>query len=437
MDWKALEAAWIAESQSAIEKWMRKNPKHQAYAFAFHECYRELDAQIAFPWLAVNSIENLRRGQGTKDVHLEWNPADWRWTNILPAPKRSELGKWEAELKGEANRSTQAHWYKTEKRFLDMMVRVARALWRSLKGHDQTTDDFVVCFNDEEGGLEFIRRCVPARLFQKHFAQFGADETGAEAATKEERINRYFDDPYTYEKQILALGEEAVEPLIKMLKGNKDGWCAASLLGDLGIRTKQVIQALRDETHGTSGTAEHSARALCLLGDVEFLFPLVGDAKSRSVAVVGILTGLKVRASNCPHPIPLDYRPAERLLEMNAAAVTEMVTEEIKPGSSLIEIKPSDVDEALRGLSSEHVVIRQHAVCVLGDRALGAAAGKVVLPRLAERLHDEVPNIRRLTLLALQSWKTAAKPFHEAMRKLQADKDRDIRFWAHYVFDQQ
>ena len=181
--------------------------------------------------------------------------------------------------------------------------------------------------------------------------------------------------------------------------------------------------------------ADHSARALFLLGDVEFLFPLVQNARTRSLALTGILTGLKPRASRCLHPIPLDYRPAERLLALKSAAVTRLVNEELRPGSSFIDIKATDVAEALRGLSSPYVVIRQHAVCVLGDRGLGKAAGKVVLPALADRFHDPEPNVRRLTLLALSYWKAAAQPYHAEMRKLQKDKDADIRFWARYVFD--
>ena len=236
----------------------------------------------------------------------------------------------------------------------------------------------------------------PAKLFKQHFAPFAdSEDRDHQATTQKERMAQYFEDPYTYEEQILALGEDAVRPLIKLLADKQHGWCAASLLGDLGINNKAVLQALRKQTRADDSSAAHSARSLCLLGDVEFLFPLVGEKQSRARAISGILTGLTVRASNCPHPIPLDYRPAERLLAMKSAPITRLVTEELQPGSSFIEIKPTDVDEALRGLDSKHVVIRQHAVCVLGDRALGKAVGKVVLPKLAGRLYDKVPNVRR------------------------------------------
>jgi HEAT repeat protein len=132
---------------------------------------------------------------------------------------------------------------------------------------------------------------------------------------------------------------------------------------------------------------------------------------------------------------PLDYGPVEKLLNSGSAQVVKIVHEELAPGASLIEIKLSDVDEAMRGLRSKHVIVRQHAVRVLGDRDLGNAASEIVLPALAERLLDDDADVRRLTLLSLANWKSAAKRYYEEMRKRQNDSNGLVRSTATYIFE--
>ena len=433
MDWKELEAAITAETEKAMQKWLDKNSKHHVYAMAFCESYRELDGQIAFPMLALNSIETLQREQDTKDVELEWNPADWRWENILPI---RAVHNFEKQVIEEANRGTQAHWYKTEKRFVAMIVRVAKALRKRFAKHPNTTTDFVVYFDDAEGGLLLVKKCVGAKLFEKLFSDLDDDEL--EGLSEQQKLNAYFSEPWMYEKQITALGEAAVEPLLKMLDDPKNCGSAPSLLDQLGIHEPRIVEALRKQVMSADkpGVAEQSAITLRFWDDEAFLFNLVEQEETRKAAVRGLLAGLGFRAGQRTSRIPLDYRPAERLLEMKSSSITSLVRSELQPGSSFIEITPSDVDEALRGLESKHAVIRQHAVCVLGERGLGKSVGKKVLPKLAKKLQDKVPNVRRLALLSLSYWKAAAKPYHAEMKKLQTeDPDRDVRICATYVFE--
>jgi hypothetical protein len=42
-DWKELEASITTEAMQAIDRWMKRHPRKQAYAVAFHECYCEPD----------------------------------------------------------------------------------------------------------------------------------------------------------------------------------------------------------------------------------------------------------------------------------------------------------------------------------------------------------------------------------------------------------
>ncbi len=172
------------------------------------------------------------------------------------------------------------------------------------------------------------------------------------------------------------MGADVIPALIEKLDDPQDGWAAAGMLADINLPTEPVISALRKHAQTKGGTGELSAVALHLLGDVEFLYGLLRDEELLNQAVDGILKGLKVGASDRKTPLPLDYSHAERLLAMNSPAIEARVIEELKPGGSFIDPKPSDLDELIRGLNSPHVAIRQHAACVAGDRALGKALAK-------------------------------------------------------------
>jgi HEAT repeat protein len=250
------------------------------------------------------------------------------------------------------------------------------------------------------------------------------------SATSDRKLQKYLSDPFTYENQILKLGERAVPGLISILDDERNGWGAASILGRLGIRDSAILDELRQRVMGGSGVSNASAIALAHLGDLEFLTSVVEDKAKQLDAVRGILILLKE-----PSRAPLEYAPLERLLALGSKEITAIIQDELKPGSSVIEIKPTDSDEALRGLRSEQGIIRLHAVQVLGNRKLGMEASKTVLPALAERLEDENADVRRLTLLSLSQWKSAAKPYHDAMRKLKNDSDGLVRSTATYVFE--
>jgi len=50
--------------------------------------------------------------------------------------------------------------------------------------------------------------------------------------------------------------------------------------------------------------------------------------------------------------------------------------------------------------------VRKHAVCVLGERRLGEAVGRVVIPQLrAIAEADPDSEVRRLAALSLKWWK--------------------------------
>lgn len=50
----------------------------------------------------------------------------------------------------------------------------------------------------------------------------------------------------------------------------------------------------------------------------------------------------------------------------------------------------------------QHVIVRRHAACVLGERSLGAAVARRVLPLLSRTVsQDTDATVRRLAILSL------------------------------------
>jgi hypothetical protein len=111
----------------------------------------------------------------------------------------------------------------------------------------------------------------------------------------------------------------------------------------------------------------------------------------------------------------------------------KIIADELSPGNGFVIIQTDEIDEALRGLKSPHVMIRQHGVCILGERGLGPAAGKRILPALGVCLNDSQPNVRRLAIHNISYWKAAAKPYLPAIKRLHQDNDQSVRAAAKSV----
>lgn len=436
MDWKQLEDAFVEKAQSTLDGLMRKHPSHRFYAIALHECYRELDGQITLPLVAANSVQRLPSAKNGGEMAYEYNPADWRWNEMRVDTK--ELRQLHAAIDEEANRSTQRHWLSVEKRFMAAMVRVTKRLYMAFKDHPQTTTDFIAYFDDEHGNIDLIRACLPKRIFLKHFGDVEASaraERALAALPQSQLLSLYMDDLWKHEDQVARMGEAAVAALIAVLEDEKSGTTAARLLGRIGIADPKVIRALRSEVEKSSRSGLWSASSLGLLGDGEHLLKLTDDDATRKNAISGLVTPLQSWADSEVNHIQLDYRLLEHLLEKKCRKCNQLAKEALKPGSGYCQIQAVDVDVALRGLTSRHVIIRQHAVCVLGERSLGKAAAKRILPALVECLNDAHPNVRRLALLCISNWKREAKPYRDELKKRLEDSDPDVRSTAKYVLE--
>src|SRR5439155_8700943 len=88
------------------------------------------------------------------------------------------------------------------------------------------------------------------------------------------------------------------------------------------------------------------------------------------------------------------------------------------PGGGYCGITVDEVDEAIHGLTSRHAVIRRHAVCVLGERSLGAAVARRVLPLLCRTVsQDPDATVRRLAILSLLSWQKDSRRYADVVRQ--------------------
>ncbi len=147
-----------------------------------------------------------------------------------------------------------------------------------------------------------------------------------------------------------------------------------------------------------------SCRALALLGRLDVILALASALSPEAVATAVAVRYTSWRDSGA-HPLPLDYKPLEDYLS-GGAEVAQAIGEELEPGRGYCAITSSEVPEALRAAASPHALVRRHAVCVLGGRALGEAAGRVVIPHLREAARsDPDDEVRRLAGLSLPWWK--------------------------------
>jgi hypothetical protein len=429
--WKQLEEVYTAQALREALRVIRENPKHTFYAVALQESYRELDYTICLPCLALNSVEALRKQQGESEPY-DMASANWRWSTLtLKNTKLKQLQRW---LDAEANRDTQAHWFRTEKRFLSTMVRVARRLYASLKKHQRVTRDFCVYFDDEnDDSGDLLRRCLPKALYLQHFHDLVEEENESARQLNKlsatQKIERYLADILVHADAIVALGEAAIDGLIPKLTDRENGGLAAMVLGQIGIASKPVIRAVRERVQKQIRGETWSAIALAMLGDGKFLLELAEDDARRKVAIQALMFLYQGYGDEWPCRPKLDYRILERLLNRKSKDWTRIVAKELAEGGTM-GIQPDEVDEAMRGLQSEHVQIRQHAVCSLGQRALGAAAGKRILPALAKCLEDPHPNVRRLAIFSISEWKAAAKPYIPDIKRLLQDKNAAVRAMA-------
>jgi hypothetical protein len=244
-----------------------------------------------------------------------------------------------------------------------------------------------------------VRALPPAGQAAYHAARLGDPGTGEEA-----------------EAALRAVGQAAIPALLPLLDLAGPAWRAAKILADVGHADDGVIRALDDAlTRHEEPDQSWIACALSRLGSGHLVLAKAGQLPDEVVvsAIAAPYTSFRDHAAR---PLPLDYQPLADSLEHRPQYVPAL-TRRLRPGSGECTIRPSEVEEALRGLTSPHVLIRGHAVRVLGDRDLGPAVAPLALPRLVKAAREDPDaDVRRLAVLSLQWWSNDASPYADVIR---------------------
>ena len=445
-NWKLLEELFIEQSYNAVKQLLKSNTDQMLYAVAFYASYREQDGKLHFPMIAANCVKNIEINSSTKEEQgyfsIKWNPYDWKWQEIEFLS--DELIRLENQLQNEANSKTTAHWNKVEKLFLKHIVRTSKKLYTKLKKDKQVTKDFVFFFHDEDGGAELAKNCMSTKLFLHHFPEF--DETEQERKRvanypAKEQVEYYISRLNEHEgigceeaeSKLIQLGSLSCNGLAKIVSDPQIGWKAACILGRIGTVEPQIIDTLRAEVKRGTRASMWSAISLGLIGDTDKLHELIKFEDTKENAVHGITACYRSWANYCKELNSLNYQPLRALLENGCDDCNKMAIENLAPGVSYNDIAIEDIEEALSGLNSPHKLIRQHAVCILGDRSLGSKAALQVLPALAEKLTDECPVIRRLAILSLSYWKKLAVKYRPNIEALLEDESNKVKLTAENV----
>ncbi|HCT79672.1 MAG TPA: hypothetical protein DGT23_24525 [Micromonosporaceae bacterium] len=400
MDWDTLEAELTTALVDQVREMIADFPGLEFHAAALGQLYYETDGVITLPGLAFNT-----------DGVLSELPGDWEFEAIdwPPDGRGREI---ERMLQDEACRSTVQHWHETFERFLAMLIRACGNAREQLDGF------LVFIYDDDDPNYEFLlRSCLTESELAQHFPEIGQAEAERErvaALPPHEQVSFYvsvlddFEHPLGSEeaqKALRDLGSAAIPALIPLITRKDDGFRAAKLLADIGIADDAAIDALSAALTKTRGPDQNwVAAALSRLGRLDLVLARVGDVPPE-VVVAAVKAPYTAFRDHAVSPRPLDYEPLESFLS-GYPEMALLLEKELAPGSSYCEITKPEVDEAIRGLSSPHALVRQHAVCVLGARRLGDAVGAHVIPRLA-RLEsaDPDPDVRRLAELSLSDWK--------------------------------
>lgn len=421
-DWKHFERELLEELRAALKRFAKQHRKEHFYAVAIFGVYRELDGLLSLPTLGASTIEEGPEPEAPSSFwSARFNPADW--PHELELNRKTAL-RLEKQLTAEATSGTVAHWRSVERRYFEVLTRITAALRPDALEFLTCTDDFVCFWHDEEGGLELARKTISQTLANRLFARESSQKKERQKLAKQSPdaraaflVTRFgqFEGVTSEQAQreLLTMGESALDALIDALADKEHGWTAAKVLGQIGIATPEVIAALRKR-----GEELWFAMALGMLGDIAWL-----SKQAPATAVYGLTAPLKAITAGGP-PRPLDYAPLETWLTKNPKARSR-IEQELAPGRSYVDIQKRDVDEAIRGLSSRFAVVRWHAASVLGDRQLGS--GAKVLPALAGVLSDKHALVRRLAVLSLSYWKAAARPYHAAIRAMKKDSDPVVR----------
>jgi hypothetical protein len=413
LDWASFEKEATELVVSAIERVVTATPGVRFYAAALHGIYREELGVISLPRLALQdaAVDTPASPQ------LDASPCDWSYDTEEWCSMPWAQG-WEEQLTAQATNGSVQQWHSTFDRYLTSLVRICKVARRGLRAAGGTDRNFMCIVLDDEHYESLLRRCLTTTQRRRHFPAFDARAAAVARANRlpasaraeyfATRLNA-FDDPITSEDaqlELRQLGSAAFPALVGLLGAEGQAWLAAKLLADIAHPDSQVIDKLAAALTALNEDSDRTwvACALSRLGRLDLVLAHIDRLAPETVAAA-VAAPLKSFRDDTVNPLRLTYNCLEDFLHQHPE-YTAALSAELAPGVSFCEIGEDEVDEALRGLTTTHPIIRRHAVSVLGDQRLGPhVAAKSLTPLQHVRDNDPDPDVRRLASLSIAALK--------------------------------
>ncbi|WP_053716167.1 DUF4303 domain-containing protein [Saccharothrix sp. NRRL B-16348] len=438
LDWAEFERTLLDGVVRFVGSAVRDHPGERFYAAVLDHVYREEDGPIALPSLGINSVEALAREPAEQQAELRWNAPDWDLYRDGWLPDGS-TERWEQALTAEACSGTTRQWQATFDRYLTTLVRVCRRARTTLRRNGDTHPDFVVVLLDDEHHETLIKRVLTAGEVRRHFPELDERSVAlaglaalppADRAAHLASLLGTFDGPLdrdTVEAALRDLGPAAFPALLSLLRTPDRAWQAAKLLADIGRPDDSVIHALSAELRQTDGPdQEWIAVALSRLGRLDLVLDQA-ESLPPDVVVGAVSAPYTSFRDDAVAPPPLDYQPLVDFIERWPTHVSAL-GQRFAPGQGACEIAANEVDAAVAGLTSPHVLVRWHAVKVLGRRGLGRHVGRRVLPLLGRTVRqDPDASVRRLAVLSLLWWRRDSLHLADVVRQALEDPAEEVR----------
>ncbi|MGN9914223.1 DUF4303 domain-containing protein [Phytohabitans sp. LJ34] len=451
-DWGAVERELAAALVRTVESVVVDAPGERITAAVLDRVYRETDAVIRLPSLGVHGDDELTGESGGYLADLRFGADEFERQYFddewLGDERAKEL---ELALTAEACRGTQQDWEAAFDRYLSVLVAVCRTATAELRAAGTVGSDFVAVLFDDERYEPLLRACLTGEEFDRLFpelAALAAERARVAALPVEERVTYYVSrlegrpgiiSSEEAERALRDIGVPAFPALIELLAAKGKAWQAAKLLADIGQSDPDVVAALSAALHRLRGPDRlWTARALARLGRLDLVLDDIERLSEEVVvaAVTAPYSSFRLRDGGAA-AVPLDYRPFEDFLDRYPAYLPA-VAEELAPGGGYCVINADEVDEAIRGLSSPHALVRRHAINVLGERRLGSGVAARVVPLLANAMtSDPDAGNRRLAILSLRYWRKDALGYVDAAWAALADPDPAVRGAAADWFQEQ
>lgn len=159
LDWPKISAQLVEASSIILTRWLTESTS-PLYAAAFFGSYREYDAAICLPFFAANSRDGVPAGCSNRFYDsVRWTPEDW------PLYEEFDTAPLQALQKAlDIASAGPTQWPMIETQFVDCIIHSTRILHQRFAHHPNVSADFVVFFDDEDGGIDTARASLPSSL---------------------------------------------------------------------------------------------------------------------------------------------------------------------------------------------------------------------------------------------------------------------------------